>query len=265
VLESSWNVMAHGEAWEGKWRGNWRMEWVASTVHTTLEHGVSSITTADAHISAAGSLLNWRLRRFKWTRPFRRKTKSGFCACAITFQTQSTTVPSYEAVLTQHYRMMHCVIPIEKSTDSEWSERVRDRWGRYVVPRPVTEYQSTLRIIPEEWGSQSDQVCKTQHFLQITRSTNFPLWSLLGRARLSFLWHRLDKNWSTGESKRTRGCGQRWSRSLSPSASPPVILLAVSWIRAIQRRLSISARTEGKHGNLGRVRRPQHLRKSTDA
>jgi hypothetical protein len=29
-------------------------------------------------------------RRFKWTRPFRRKTKSGFCACAITFQKQST-------------------------------------------------------------------------------------------------------------------------------------------------------------------------------
>ena len=29
--------------------------------------------------------------RFKWTRPFRRKTKSGFCACAITFQTQYTT------------------------------------------------------------------------------------------------------------------------------------------------------------------------------
>ena len=28
--------------------------------------------------------------RYKWTRPFHRKTKSGFCACAITFQTQST-------------------------------------------------------------------------------------------------------------------------------------------------------------------------------
>jgi len=25
------------------------MEWVASTLHTTSEHGVSSITTADAH------------------------------------------------------------------------------------------------------------------------------------------------------------------------------------------------------------------------
>jgi len=29
-------------------------------------------------------------RRFKWTRPFRRKTKSGFCACAITFQLACT-------------------------------------------------------------------------------------------------------------------------------------------------------------------------------
>jgi hypothetical protein len=27
--------------------------------------------------------------RFKWTRPFRRKTESGFCTCAITFQAQS--------------------------------------------------------------------------------------------------------------------------------------------------------------------------------
>ena len=28
--------------------GNCRMQWVASTLHTTSEHGVSSITTADA-------------------------------------------------------------------------------------------------------------------------------------------------------------------------------------------------------------------------
>jgi len=82
--------MAHGDAREGKWRGNWRMQWVASTLHTTSEHGVSSITTTDVHTSVASSRLNWSPRRFKWTRPFRRKTKSGFCACAITFQTQST-------------------------------------------------------------------------------------------------------------------------------------------------------------------------------
>jgi len=88
---SSWNVMTHGDAREGKWRRNWRMEWVASTLYTTSEHGVSSITTADAHTSAATSRLNWRPCLFKWTRPFRRKTKSGFCARAITFQTQSTS------------------------------------------------------------------------------------------------------------------------------------------------------------------------------
>jgi len=66
------------------------MEWVASTLHTNSEHGVSSITTADAHTSAASRWLNWRPRRFKRTRPFRRKMNLGFCACAITFQTQST-------------------------------------------------------------------------------------------------------------------------------------------------------------------------------
>jgi hypothetical protein len=87
--------MAHGDARMRKWRGKWRMEWVASTLHTTSEHGVSSITTADAYTSAASSRLNWRPRRFKWTRPFRRKTKSGFCECAITFQTQSTSVTHY--------------------------------------------------------------------------------------------------------------------------------------------------------------------------
>jgi len=66
------------------------MEWVASTLQTTSEHGVSSITTADAHASAASSRLNWCPCRFKWTRPFCHKTKSGFCTCAITFQMHST-------------------------------------------------------------------------------------------------------------------------------------------------------------------------------
>ena len=58
--------------------------------HATSERSVSSITQADAHTSAGSSLLNWRHHRFKWTRPFRGKTKSGFCACAITFRTSYT-------------------------------------------------------------------------------------------------------------------------------------------------------------------------------
>ena len=70
-----------GTRWhrEGKWRGNWWIECVASTLHTTSEHGVFSIIIANEPTSAASSRLNWRTPgRFKWNRPFRRKTKSWF-------------------------------------------------------------------------------------------------------------------------------------------------------------------------------------------
>jgi len=112
-VESSWNVMAHGDTrGGGEWRGNWPMQWVVSTLHTTSEHGVSSITTADAHTSAASSRLNWRPRQFEWTRPFRRKTKSGFCVCAITFQLTST--PSVN-------QSLYCV-PNDSALDTNMSK-----------------------------------------------------------------------------------------------------------------------------------------------
>ena len=62
--------------------------------HATSEHGVSYITKADAHTSAASSRLNLRPHRFKWTRPFRGKIRSGFCACVITFRTSYTLAES---------------------------------------------------------------------------------------------------------------------------------------------------------------------------
>ena len=111
-VELVWNLMAHGDAREGKWRGNWRTEWVASTLHTNSEHGVSSITTAVAHISAASSRLNFRPCWFKWTRPFRRKTKCGFCACAITLQ---------NAVYCRSYRVTSVVTAVQQSSQ-RWSE-----------------------------------------------------------------------------------------------------------------------------------------------
>ena len=92
-VEAVWNVVAHGDAWEGKWRGNWRLERVATTLALYL--GTCSIhgLPADPHSSTASSRLNWLPRRCKLTRPFLWKTKSGFCTCAITFQTCSNTVP----------------------------------------------------------------------------------------------------------------------------------------------------------------------------
>ena len=103
VLESSWNVMTHGDAREGKWRGNWQMEWVASTLHTfTLPRNMVYPTLLPLMRIPRLPVVdwNWHPCRFKWTRPFHRKTKSGFCACAITFQTQSTF--RYFAALCYH-------------------------------------------------------------------------------------------------------------------------------------------------------------------
>jgi len=91
MVECVWNLMAHGDARGGEVKGKLANGLGSQYSDTTSEHGVSSITTADAHPSAASSQLNWRPRRFKWTRPFRREAKSGFCACAITFQTHYTS------------------------------------------------------------------------------------------------------------------------------------------------------------------------------
>jgi hypothetical protein len=119
--------MAHGDTQEGKWRGNWRMEWVASTLHTTSEHGVSSIatiTTADAHTSVASSRLNWHPCRFKWTHPVRQKTKSGFCAFAITFQTQSTTIQTLD-ILVPLLRFKSLELPFDLRQQSPYAFNIR--------------------------------------------------------------------------------------------------------------------------------------------
>jgi len=44
----------------------------------------------DPHYKKASTRLIWHPRRYKWTCPFRWKTESGFCACAITARFHST-------------------------------------------------------------------------------------------------------------------------------------------------------------------------------
>jgi hypothetical protein len=98
---------------EEKWRGNKRMEWVTSKRHDCRAQGLHEqykTLQADVHSSPASSRLNWRPRRFKWTRPFHWKTKSGFCACAITFQTQSTA-SSVMRLGTGCWRVVNFVAP----------------------------------------------------------------------------------------------------------------------------------------------------------
>ena len=87
--------MAHGDVREEKWRGNKRMKWVTSKRHMTAEDRLARAVQKPCRLMCVTRLpvFDWTdvPGRFKWTRPFRRKTKSGFCACAITFQMQSTT------------------------------------------------------------------------------------------------------------------------------------------------------------------------------
>jgi hypothetical protein len=58
-----------------------------------------------------------RRSRFKWTRPFRWKTKSGFCTCAISFQTQSTNYPHFGG----NYHL-HC----NGRRGNQWQENQND-------------------------------------------------------------------------------------------------------------------------------------------
>jgi hypothetical protein len=59
-----------------------------------------------AHLGCQYSTELMPPRRFKWSHPFRRKTKSGFCTCAITFQVASTltlvSFTSSEFLFTHH-------------------------------------------------------------------------------------------------------------------------------------------------------------------
>ena len=62
------------------------------TVHPVL----LQLFSPDPHSKKASTRLNWHPRRYKWTRPFRGKTESGFCACAITSRFHSTHTRSAE-------------------------------------------------------------------------------------------------------------------------------------------------------------------------
>jgi len=92
------NLVAHGDAREEKWRGKRRMEWVAkqsSVWHGTVHPVLLQSFSPDPHSKKASTRLNWHPRRYKWIRPFRWKTESGFCACAVTFHFHSTSPRSY--------------------------------------------------------------------------------------------------------------------------------------------------------------------------
>ena len=102
-----WHTVTHGKGSEGE---KYRMQMVASTLHTTAEHAVSNITTADLHVSAASSRLNLRPPAdLNVVVLLATKMKSVFCACAIIFETHSTAC-SRLGVEARQSAHVHCCL-----------------------------------------------------------------------------------------------------------------------------------------------------------
>jgi len=154
-----WHTVTHGRE---NWRGNYRMQWVASTLHTTSEHVVSSITTADAHTSAASSRLNWRPTvRFKWTRPFRAKDEIWLLRVCHHISTglNKNSIPNKEQAERMKYSMFHSNMaraPIALSGGT-FPDRfaVQDSNGKYcnnfwgVIPAVCRETNGEVNISHE--------------------------------------------------------------------------------------------------------------------
>ena len=121
AVESSWNVMAHGDAREGKWRGNWRMECVASTLprNTVYPALLPLMCTPRLPVVDWTDAPHW----FKRTRPFRRKTKSGLCACAITFQRKSSSGELYRYVPRSLQISLATIFTTCVTWDKTWDKR----------------------------------------------------------------------------------------------------------------------------------------------
>ena len=86
-----WHTVTQGRGSEGK-----TGEWSGYLVLFTLPRNMVYPALISLMRTNLLPVVDWTDApcRFKWTRPFRRKTKSGFCACAIAFQTQSKNVSS---------------------------------------------------------------------------------------------------------------------------------------------------------------------------
>jgi len=125
-------------------------EWVTTKRHMTAEHRLAQTVQtlqADVHSSPASSRLNWPPRRFKWTRPFRRKTKSGFCVCAVTFQTQSKTRSKHEGHTGTQGRILlkrNLNKTEEHELDSSAAWQVMDCCERSNEPSGTTKCEAVL-------------------------------------------------------------------------------------------------------------------------
>jgi len=164
--------MAHGDAREGKWRWNWRMEWVASTLHTTS----NMVYTALLPLMRTPRLpvVDWT---DDWTLPFRRKTKSGFCVCAITFQLASSLYVRFVS----SYILSSIISTVDRASvwnasDGMWEYSVLRSWFSYDIKQHVGSAKYVFGF-PSDNKSEVNVACLFFFFYYRTRQT-WQIWVL---------------------------------------------------------------------------------------
>ena len=90
-VEMWWHTVTHGRGSEGE-----TGEWSGYSSHYLGTWCIQHYYRWCAHLGCASSRLNWRPPAdLNGLVRFARKTKSGFCVCAITFQLASTAIQLY--------------------------------------------------------------------------------------------------------------------------------------------------------------------------
>jgi len=98
-----WHTVTHGRKREGE-----TGEWSGYPVLFTPPRNMVYPALLPLMLTPRLPVVDWTDAplRFKWTCPFRRKTKSGFCVCAITFQTQSNELSALPHVYGHKFRQV---------------------------------------------------------------------------------------------------------------------------------------------------------------
>jgi len=147
--------MAHGDAREGKWR-KWQMEWVASTLHSTSQHGESSITTTDAHTSAASSQLNWHPAHL-----------NGLVHFAKRWNLVSAHVPSHlkRSLLTFNMLQQRRKLTLNTVSHTASWDHVLDHYTRRFFSRKSHQFVPAFSATTKSFLAESTMQCKAVSYI----------------------------------------------------------------------------------------------------
>ena len=165
-VEMWWRTVTHGRGSKGE-----TGEWSGQPVLFTLARNMVYPGLLPLIRTYRLPVVDWTdaPRWLKWTRPFRRKTKSGFCTCAITFQKQSNCTDSTDALRKLDSEYGKVILPVRTAeSDCETdmmalclpAATVQPFWTEtfYTLCHPSSKWRSACEccvsmLLGGAWGS----------------------------------------------------------------------------------------------------------------